>query len=91
MDTKERMFVIEKKSKTLPGVAVSRTVTFPDISIAELERDLHDEAVETADTEEFPIPEGEDLESDDDFEGPTGVYEMGPHYPAAQVYWVQLT
>lgn len=88
MDTKERMFVVEKKSKTLPGVAVARTVTFPEISSADLEGATREEGIETADTAELPVPDI-DLESDDDFEGPTGVYEMVPQYPAVEVYWVQ--
>lgn len=83
----------EKKSKTLPGVAVARTVTLPEIPIADLERALDDEEIELADTAEFPIPMipmfDDGIESDDDFEGPTGVYDLHFLAPEARVYWVQ--
>lgn len=87
MDNKERKLFINKAT-TLPGVAVARTVTFPEISIAELEQELQDdeafEELETADTQEIEVPDCED-----DFEGPTGVYQIAPYFAAAQVYWVQ--
>lgn len=86
----------EKKSKTLPGVAVARTTTLPEISIADLERAMNDEEtvdlgeeIELADTAEFPIPVVAGIESDDDFEGPTGVYDLHFLAPDARVYWVQ--
>jgi hypothetical protein len=84
MDTKERRFVINK-ADTLPGVAVARTVTLPEISIADLERALADEeAFEEYDTEEIEVPA-----CDDDDEGPTGVYQIGSYLRAVEVHAVQ--
>jgi hypothetical protein len=86
MDNNERKLYINQRG-TLPGmgtprppIAVSRTVTFPEISIAEMERDLADdeafEEFESSETIEVPVPK-----ADDDFEGPTDIFEIGTMTP----------
>ncbi len=66
---------------------MNQPLNFPMISIADLERDLVDAETidewETADTVEVPVP------TDDDLEGPTGVYEIGAFRCGVEVYWVQ--
>lgn len=94
MDNKERKIIINQRG-TLPGMGTPRPPivprsSFPEISIQELERDLADEdafdELETSETIEMPVPK---VPADDEFEGPTGTYEIRPYHAGGEVFWVQ--
>jgi len=74
MDNNERMLVIDRS-----------------FSIAEMERDLADEEAfeefETSETVETAVPAAIHDSGDDDDEGPTGIFEIGPYQAGAE--WLQ--
>ncbi|GEM_PF-3626341 len=87
MDNNERKLFINQRG-TLPGMGTPRP---PIVPLRDLEQDLADEDafddLETSETIEIPVPKLPP--SEDDMEGPTGVYEIGPYRAAVETYWVQ--